>query len=298
MFMTPVGTHLIGRLVAYSRIRFPALVALAYALLFAISVKKFVAGNWGLGDILTVPVLCITGAIFLFLLRLRLLDEVKDYHYDRQHHSDRPVARGLLSLTEVRRSATIVIVLEAILQLYVPPLARVIWVAALLYSVLMYRDFFIRSRHSISFTLQLVLHHVIFLLYTAYAVAVMSSTWLNFDMRGVALIVFMVAPTLCFEIGRKLEHRYDGTGNRTDDTYAYHWGQGPTFLVVLAVLYLQVAGFYVLTAGSIGSVLPLALLTLAATATFVVNFEYGVRLAKYWTVVWPLIGLLSFVATG
>lgn len=280
------------RFISYIRARFPAGAALVYSVLFISTVAKFYSMSIGWAGV------CAIVIVFLFFLRLRLLDEIKDYRYDIEHHSDRPVARGLLSLAELKVVVAFIFVLEVIILLGVPAYARGLWALALVYSAFMYHDFFIRSRGTVAFTMLLIMHHFVFVLYALFAVAAVSGTEFIFDRGGWALLVFLLTPTLCFEIGRKLEQRYNPAGIPTDDTYAFRWGTGVTYSIVLIILYLQVAAYFVLVDGRLPQTMPFLLLTLGATALPFFNQKYGVHTARYWTVALPLFGLLSFALLG
>jgi len=109
----------------------------------------FFAGNAGaarllLGSDLTVrPAVCASLGVLLTFLRLRIFDEIKDHLTDREAHPDRPLARGLISPTEGRGVAAALAVLEAALALCCGLPALVAWAGVLVYSLLMYREFFI-----------------------------------------------------------------------------------------------------------------------------------------------------------
>jgi 4-hydroxybenzoate polyprenyltransferase len=82
---------------------------------------------------------------FLYLFKLRLYDEIKDYEFDVEHNPERPLARGLVTHREVRAATLICIVLELILFSYAGwgPFTAIVF--AIAYSLLMNSEFFIKE---------------------------------------------------------------------------------------------------------------------------------------------------------
>ena len=89
--------------------------------------------RWGLALIV------ITSAFF----RLRLFDEIKDYETDLKINPTRPLARGLLSITQVRLAIAILIFLELAIAVLLGPWAFLVHALAIAYSLLMFEEFFI-----------------------------------------------------------------------------------------------------------------------------------------------------------
>ncbi|MBN1669538.1 MAG: UbiA family prenyltransferase [Kiritimatiellae bacterium] len=81
-------------------------------------------------------------ATVLIFFRLRIFDELKDYETDKALHPDRPLARGLISTIDAKRMALTVAVLELALAAASGPCAFAAWGVVLLFSLLMYREFF------------------------------------------------------------------------------------------------------------------------------------------------------------
>jgi len=84
-------------------------------------------------------------AVFLFFSRLRLFDEIKDIDSDTVHHPERPLPRGLLAKNDVLHIAFILVVLEIALFSFYGFLAFLSAVIAVSYSLVMYREFFIKK---------------------------------------------------------------------------------------------------------------------------------------------------------
>ncbi len=80
-----------------------------------------------------------------FFFRMRLFDEVKDYETDLKVNPGRPLARGLLTVAEVKTACFLLIFLELMIALLFGKVAFLIHALAIGYSLLMYKEFFIGS---------------------------------------------------------------------------------------------------------------------------------------------------------
>jgi len=79
----------------------------------------------------------------LFFFRLRLFDEIKDYEVDLKINPTRPLARGLLTIPQVKRAIAVCVFLELVVLMPSGLAAIATWLPALTYSFLMYKEFFI-----------------------------------------------------------------------------------------------------------------------------------------------------------
>lgn len=82
------------------------------------------------------------GAV-LFILRLRLADDVKDAETDRVENPTRPIPRGLVTVRELDVAALVLLVVEAGAVAYVGKLAFIAWAIAAFWSLLMRTEFFV-----------------------------------------------------------------------------------------------------------------------------------------------------------
>lgn len=80
-----------------------------------------------------------------FFFKLRLYDEIKDFDTDRKFNPHRPLARGLLQVSDVTRAIVVIIAVELLLLLAMGLETFAIGSGAILYSLLMYKEFFIGS---------------------------------------------------------------------------------------------------------------------------------------------------------
>ncbi len=105
-----------------------------YALLWVLALESSLAvlapaGAWVPGGLTAVRVL----TVWLSLFYLRIVDEQKDLAYDRVHNPERPLVRGAISVSELRRAMGAIAGLLVVLNLSQGP-----WVIALLLADLAY----------------------------------------------------------------------------------------------------------------------------------------------------------------
>lgn len=280
-----------SRFFLYIRERFPVVTAFLYSLLFTLVVKKYL-GNPVFTN--TIPSLIVLVSMFLFLFRLRLLDEIKDFEYDSAFHTDRPMQRGLLSQDDIKKLIVVVLGIEIIMQFFNSVPGRLWYVVTLVYSLLIYKDFFARKFFKKNLSLELVIHEPIFVTYGFYAFATLSSTFfVPRSMRDLAFIGFILATPFIFELGRKMVHRTDLQGNITNDTYAYHWGEKTTFYVVLSVMTLQAIAFMLLMPSIYWVILFVGILGMIVLSHLWGSTQ-AQRSGKYWSLLYTLLLMIIF----
>lgn len=93
------------------------------------------AFNWRL-----IPAFAAT--VFIFL-HMRIFDEIKDYEHDIEVNPTRPLARGLISVYEAKVVAYFLIVIELALTALLGMQAFVSGLCVVVYTLVMYKEFFI-----------------------------------------------------------------------------------------------------------------------------------------------------------
>ena len=194
----------------------------------------------------------ITTLLYLsFLLHLRVLDEFKDYAYDNLNHPDRPVQTGLITLGELKIVGILNLVVLFLLAYFAsPPQVILLLIIALLYTILMFKEFFapefLRSRPLLYLvTHQLVLIPLFLFFYSLFN----KHAWTINDLSRSSRLFYTILPATLIEIGRKLKNRYNDKGEKTSDTYAYWWGEKNSLLafaalvLVAGLLSLYITGF-------------------------------------------------------
>ena len=235
-------SSLTARLGAYLNERFPLIS-------HGILIISYYSSNQFLAEILTKPdeklkytIGSLLGAITLFcmFLHLRVFDEHKDYEEDLKHYPDRVLQSGLISLKHLKILGAIAIGLELLLSaIWMPlgkPAALVAVVIAIVYSVLMPKEFFVGQwlkRHFLVYTVSHMLIMPIFGL-VVFSFATGQYPWEAPPWFWVyAFVGFFV--TLNWEISRKIrapEQEIDGV-----DSYTKIFG---TYGAAYAVLIVRV----------------------------------------------------------
>lgn len=206
----------------YQKERFPVFAHGLLVLVFCLSIILFSALQQG--D--TPDPLHVTGAVvsaLLFFFQLRVADEFKDASIDARYRPDRPVPRGLVSLSELKRLAQIGAAIQFLVAVSVDvglvPLLAAVWA----YIGLMTREFlapeWLRRRPVV----YLVSHMLVMPLIAFY---VSAFDWLC-DCRtmpaGIGwLLSLSFGLGLVLEIGRKI--RIPAEERTGVETYSALWG--------------------------------------------------------------------------
>ena len=177
----------------------------------------------------------------LFLVELRVMDELKDYDKDVEAHPERPLPRGLIKIDAIKRVIFVGAVAMVLFGGVVGALAG--WPAALLYLgstiflFLMFKEFFIGAQLSKAPILYAVTHQVVMLPLVAFAVTLtrpnlwqQKETWL--------IGACILGSFFTYEICRKL----DPKAPRVLETYLVHHGRAATVFFILCTSSLAAWG--------------------------------------------------------
>lgn len=178
-------------------------------------------------------------ATTLFFFRLRLFDEVKDMESDAVHHPERPLPRGMLSKNEVIRFAFVFMVVEVILFSYYGLWAFGGALVVSIYSLIMYKEFFIKKWLRAHLTTYAITHtFVVVLMSLTIFTALFSESIIKIP--GV-LIYFSFAGWFLFnifEFGRKtFASQEEKEGIKS---YSKIFGRIGAVLLVLAMVILSI----------------------------------------------------------
>ena len=214
--------------------------------------------------------------LLLMFFRLRVFDEIKDARSDVSQHPDRPLARGLISIGEAKRVAGAVAMTELGLSLFFGSHVVIAWGGVFLFSLLMYREFFIGTWLRPRLELYAVTHTLVscFMgLLIATAATGRSLGDLPAGVWGFCLANWTVFNV--FEFARKTYAPEEELHNV--ESYSKRWtAPGAVFLCLVNVWIATVLSFFVFKRffGSTFSFMgPLGfiLLTLFAAALYVVK---------------------------
>lgn len=133
------------RFFAYLRERFPLIG-------HGILIFSYYSSNQFLAKALTRPgetmhydLASLAGIVMLlcFFFHLRVFDEHKDFAEDSMHYPDRVLQRGLVTLRHLRVGGAITIAIELALCAWRGSAALMAWTIALIFSLLMLKEFFV-----------------------------------------------------------------------------------------------------------------------------------------------------------
>lgn len=134
----------------------------------------------------------------LFFFRLRCFDEIKDYATDRLVNPGRPLARGVLSVGNVKTMFSAVTLIELALVALLGANALLVHSAAVAYSYLMYKEFFIGKYLSPHLTTYAITHTFVSVL-VAYSIFA-QMTGAAAQEFNVELLVFGLATWSIFNL--------------------------------------------------------------------------------------------------
>lgn len=177
------STSLTGRWIQFINERFPLVTHL-------VTVLCFVLGNGSIAVHLQAGALEIKTVIISVLLtlsfffRLRCFDEIKDFETDCRVNPTRPLARGLLEIRQVKHVIYSLTLFEIVLAASLGQPVLLTHVAAITFSYLMYKEFFIGSWLSNHLTSYAVSHTLVSTLIGYSIISQFSGQGLNSFSQG------------------------------------------------------------------------------------------------------------------
>lgn len=172
--------------------------------------------------------------VIAFYFKLRLYDEVKDYELDVIINKHRPLPRGLLNHRDMYTGMVVCIAIELIAFSTMGLNSLISISVAILYSLLMYKEFFIRDIIRPYLTTYALTHTIVTVLLSFAIFSFLSQESLLTIVTNTTLVSFAMANWLLFnifEFGRKT---FATTEERENvDTYSSLFGRtGAVMLVV------------------------------------------------------------------
>lgn len=243
-YMLTQESPLAQRLLAYTKERFPLIPIMLFVLLLTSGYIGFFSHYFGGGYSWSDGKLWATMiSVFLFMLQLRMADEIKDFDKDKIAYPERILSRGLVDLKTIKTilfgTAFIAILISfslGIQNLFMMFILQ-------FWAFLMFKEFFAKKTLETSTSIYLFTHQLILPPLALYsAAAFIDFTYLNFDSSMIGSLLFLSLPYTIYEIARKTwspdrEHALA-------DSYTKFWGIDRTLIVqmVLAttILFLMV----------------------------------------------------------
>ena len=171
------------------------------------------------------------GAVFLLLLRLRLIDELKDLEHDRRFYPDRPLPRGLVEQREVGWVAAGVVLIEVCLAASAGVNSLALFAVVGLYSVATSCEFFCREWLRRHFTVYVASHELLIIPVCFYLYSLSGLTIGDISTPYFwELTAYIACLLVLLEMARKLSPSRGETD--ANDTYTSRYGAGVSSLVV------------------------------------------------------------------
>lgn len=171
--------------------------------------------------------------VFIFFLKLRFYDEIKDYETDRMINPTRPLPRGLLSLYQVKRAIEWAILFEIVILLGLGIKALSIGLITIIYSLVMYREFFIATKIRPLLTTYAMMHTFVTIALSFTIMSALTDRWvwnLPLDLIKFSLMAWPLFNI--FEFGRKT---YQPSEERAGvATYSNVWTKPGAFALVMS----------------------------------------------------------------
>lgn len=175
-----------------------------------------------------------------YLLHVRIIDEFRDYTHDLNHHKDRPVSTGIITLKELRFIDWFAVVAMLIASLYSSTQALLIAVAMLFYSYFARKEFFLGLQFRRHFYLYNAVNLLQMLLLQILVYTIANPSF-SFTTIVIVHFLFTATGTVIFEFLRKVKSPgEDGTGK---DTYTWFLGLSNALLVYTAFATLNILLF-------------------------------------------------------
>lgn len=177
------------------------------------------------------------------LLRQRVTDEFKDNRHDARYYPSRPFQRGIISKNDLSVLGISALLTELAMVYLLGGIYGLGWyMPALVFSLLMAKEFFLREWLDAHFTIYFLFHEAVFVFLGLWAIKLMSAP---LNSVTFAWMVAFICAMMCIEVVRKFEIRRDTKGTVVKDTYTAVWGESATrSLLELLVMVLGVALAY------------------------------------------------------
>ncbi len=177
---------------------FPMIVAFCFA--NAIYATKAFGFEFRSAEAVAIGILLIIS----FFFRMRLFDEIKDYDTDLRVNPTRPLARGVLSVSQVKHGLLFFILFELVGSWCFGANAFVIHFVALFYSFMMFEEFFVGDWLRPHLTTYAVLHTVVSVgLGLSSAALLTNSEFFNVPLSALVFFISNWCFFNLFEFARK-----------------------------------------------------------------------------------------------
>ncbi|NQZ85850.1 MAG: UbiA family prenyltransferase [Nanoarchaeales archaeon] len=231
-----MNSSLLKRFYEYQLERFPVHILLFTTL--SVILGSFVIILKDVNLLLDEILLLCVGAIvcLLYTFHIRVLDEIKDYSFDNKFHKDRPIQRGLISISELVFIDRIFLLVQVLLIYLFSFKSLIFWGITYLYSLVAKFEFFMKSKARKNFLIYnlLNLFQMFFLQIFLYSLILTSITWYNPFLY--VHFIYLLGKVFLLEVARKLKVKT--LENKGKDTYSARFGIKKASFLFLVALFL------------------------------------------------------------
>lgn len=243
-FMLTKESPLSQRLLSYTKERFPLIPIMIFVILLTSGYIGFLSHYFGGEYTWSSSKLWITMiSVFLFMLQLRMADEIKDFEKDKIAYPERILSKGLVDLKIIQIILIGTGFIEFVLSYYLGIQSLFMMFVLQFWAFLMFKEFGAKKILESSTALYLFSHQLILPPLALYsAAAFINFGEIKFNSSFLASLLFLSLPYTIYEIARKTwspdrEHALA-------DSYTKFWGIDRTIIVqmVLAtsILFLMI----------------------------------------------------------
>ena len=234
------------RLLAYTKERFPLIPILLFVFLLTAGYAHFFATWFGVTFSWQEPKLWLTMVtVFLFMLQLRMADEIKDFQKDSIAFPERILPRGIIKLDLIRKILYSTIAIELIVSAIMGKSHVIFMIILQVWAFLMAKEFFCKEFLDKQVTLSLVLHQLILpplALYSAFAFITIED--LVFDLALIEGLIYLSLIYTTYELARKTWS--PDRENTHADSYTRFWGIKRAVIVQVALTLIILSLMHVL----------------------------------------------------
>lgn len=247
----PMVTHsspLSQRLLAYTKERFPLVPVMILVFLMTSGAAHLMSQvvltpfQWNQPHLWLSIV-----TVFLFMLQLRMSDEIKDFDKDKIAYPERILSSGIITLSHVRAVLYTVIGLQFALNLLIGINSLALLFILQVYAYLMAKEFFAKDFLETKIGIYLISHQIILIPLMIYSALPFSNLNALVDFKITLIpLLYLCLPYTVYELSRKTWS--PDRENPNADSYTKFWGIPKTLLVegILAITVVYLSGFLAL----------------------------------------------------
>jgi hypothetical protein len=209
---------------AYTKERFPLVPIMLFVFLLTAGYAHFFANWFGHQFSWNEPKLWITMvSVFLFMLQLRMADEIKDFDKDSKAFPERLLSRGVIKLSTIAVILYSTIAVELLLS-FSMGMTHLLWMVVLqVWANLMAKEFFCKEFLDKQVTVSLILHQLILVPLAIYSALPFVADENFFASPTIyPALIFATLLYTVYEIARKTWSA--DRENVNADSYTRFWG--------------------------------------------------------------------------